>query len=82
MATDMHVKCCRRSAQNVIVYGRDIEPTIEQFCHDRGDFTFQQHEVAHHHRLPMHRRECDPSAERKRGFDSDAVKRHVQVGAR
>ena len=60
----------------------DLEPAIQQSGHDRRDLGIEQHQVAHHHRLAMHRREGDPSAQRQGRLDRDAIERDVQIGPR
>ena len=82
VAADMHVERRGARAQQVIVNGGDLEPALDQLRHDRIDLGFQQHEVAHHHGLAMHRLERDPAAERQRRLDGDAVERHGEIGAR
>ena len=82
VTADMHVEGCRRGTQHVIVYSRDVEPALEQLCHDRRDFGLQQHQVAHHHGFAMRRRECDPTSECKRGLNGHSVERHMQIGTR
>ena len=57
MTSDMHVERRRRSSQNVIVDCCDVETAIEQFGHHGSDFGVQQHQIAHHHRFAVHRRE-------------------------
>ena len=66
----------------MIVDGSDIDPVLDQLGHDRIDFALEQHEVAHHHRAAMRGLERGPAAERKCRFDGDAIKRHLQIGAR
>ena len=82
MAADMHVEGRGARPQQVIVHGGDLEPAFDQLEHDRIDFAFKQHEVAHHHGFAMHRFERDPAAERQRRLDGDAIERHREIGAR
>jgi hypothetical protein len=63
------------------MHGRDLDPAFDHFGQDRVDLGLQQHEIAHCHRLAMHRLESNPSAERKRWPDCDAIKRHGEIGA-
>ena len=46
------------------------------------DLVHRQHEVAHHHALVAHLLEGQPAAERKAGFQLDAIQRDLQIGAR
>ena len=66
----------------MVVDRGDLEPAVQQLGHDRRDLGFEQHEVAHHHGLAMHRREGDPAAERQGRLDGDAVERDMQIGPR
>ena len=66
----------------MIVDGGDVQPAIQQPGHDRRDFGFQQHKVAHHHGRSVRGRECDPSSERQCRLDCDAVECDAKVGSR
>ena len=82
VAADMHVEGRWAGAQQMIVHGGDIEAAFDHLEHDRVDFAFEQHEVAHHHGFAVHRLERDPATERQGRFDGDAVERHGEVAAR
>ena len=82
VTADMHVERRRTGAQQVIVHGGDVEAAFDQLDHDRVDFGLEQHEIAHHHGLAVHRLERHPAAEREGGLDGDPVERHGQIGAR
>src|SRR5215510_2261339 len=62
--------------------GGDLDPTLEQLAHDRGNLGVEQDEIAHHHRAAVRRLERCPAAERQGGPDGDAVDRDLQVAAR
>jgi hypothetical protein len=78
----MHVHRERAVAQKVIVQRRDLDTGGGKFCHDRIDLVLRQHEVAHHHTLSVRLFEREPPAERKAGFERDAIERGFQIGAR
>jgi hypothetical protein len=80
MTSDMHVERRRRSSQNVIVDCCDVETAIEQFGHHGSDFGVQQHQIAHHHRFAVHRREGDPTTQGKRRLDGYAFESHFKIG--
>ena len=82
MAANMHVERGGAGSQQVIVDGGYLEPALDHLEHDRIDFGFEEHEVAHHHGLSLNRLERDPAAERQRRLDGDAVERHGEIGAR
>ena len=82
MSTDMHVEGFRVGAQQMIVDRRNVDAAFEQLSHGRIDFGFEQDQVAHHHRFAAPRLEGGPAAERQRGFDCDAVDRHLKIGSR
>ena len=72
----MHVEGRGIGAQQMVVDGGDLKPAFDQLGHDRIDFGFKQHEVAHNHRAAMRWLERNPAAERQRRFDGDAIERH------
>jgi hypothetical protein len=78
----MHIERCWAAAQDVIVYGSDVDAVFDQLSHHRIDLGLEQHKIAHHHGAAMHWLERRPPAERQRGPDGDAIERHLQVGAR
>jgi hypothetical protein len=78
----MHVHHKWLVAQKVIVQCRHFDPPGGELCHDRSDLVHGQHEIPHHHALVAHFLEGEPAAERKAGFQLDAVQSDLQIGAR
>jgi hypothetical protein len=78
----MHVHRERLVAQQVIVQCRHLDAAGRELCDDRVDLGLGQHEIAHHHALLAHFRQGQPPAERKAGFQLDAVKCDFQICAR
>ena len=78
----MHVEGGGARPQQVIVHRRDLDTAFDQLRHDGVDLGLQQHEIAHDHRAAVHRLEGHPAAEREGRLDGDAVKRHLEIGAR
>ena len=62
MPGDVHVERGGRGTQNVVVNGRYFQSAFQQLGHDRCNFRFQQHKIAHHHCLIVNRRERHPSS--------------------
>jgi hypothetical protein len=82
VAAHVHVERRGSAAQDVIVDRRDLDPVLDQLRHHRVDLGLQQHEIAHDHRAAMRGLEGDPTAERERRADGDAIERHREVAAR
>ena len=57
-------------------------PRACELRHDRVDLFLGQDQIAHDHALIAHLLEGEPAAERKAGFERDAVERDLQIGAR
>jgi hypothetical protein len=55
---------------------------LRQLGHDRIDFSFKQHEIAHHHCAIMCRFERDPTAQSQARLDAHAVDRDLEIAAR
>src|SRR5207302_9209706 len=49
--TDVHVHDPRRFVQDVVMQRGLLDPTLLELAEDRADLAFEQHEVAHQHRL-------------------------------
>jgi hypothetical protein len=66
----------------VIVQSSHLDAARRELRHDRIDLVLGQHEIAHHHPLVANLLEGEPAAERKTGFQLDAVERDLQIAAR
>jgi hypothetical protein len=66
----------------VIVQCGHFDPARGELCHDRSDLVHRQHEITHHHALVAHFLEGEPAAERKAGFQLDAIQSDLEVGSR
>src|SRR6266576_1579553 len=82
MAADMHVKGLWIGAQQMVVNCGDLDALVEQLGHDRIDFGFEQHQVAHHHCAAGRRLECDPATESECGPDCNTIDSHLKIGSR
>jgi hypothetical protein len=78
----MHVHRERLVAQQVIVQCGHFDSARGELCHYRSDLVHRQHEITHHHALLAHFLEGQPAAERKAGFQLDAVQSDLEIGAR
>ena len=81
--TDVHVHDPRRFVQDVVMQRGLLDPTLLELAEDRADLAFEQHEVAHEHRLGVaHLLERDPRAKRQRGLHGHTADGDVEVTAR
>src|ERR1700746_1973371 len=65
----------------MVVHGCYLDAVLDQLAHHWVDLRFQQDKIAHDHCVTTHGFKCHPTAERQSGLNSDAVQRHVEVGA-
>src|SRR6516165_8255437 len=79
IALHMHVHRERLIAQEVVVQCGYFDPACGELCHDRSDHVHRQHEITHHHALVAHFLEGEPAAERKAGFQLDAVQSDPEI---
>src|SRR4051794_39866490 len=78
MAVEVEVHDPRRLPQHVIVQGSHLDSARVQRVDHAIDLAFEQHEIAHHHRLV----ERDPGAEGEGRADGDAVDANGPIDAR
>ena len=82
IALHMHVHCEGLIAQQMIVQCGHVNAARSELCRNRGDLVHGQHEVTHHHALIAHLLKGEPAAERKAGFQFDAIQSDLEVGSR
>ena len=81
-ARDAHIERRRICPQNMIMDSGDFESILDRRGHYRRDLTFQQNQIAHHHRAVMGRLESCPATEGECGFYGHAVQRYAQISTR
>ena len=82
MPAHVHIEGCRLRAQQVIMQGGDRDAAFSQLGHDGRNLCLGEHEIAHHHGHIALWPERQPRAEGECGFEFDAIKRDMQIGAR
>jgi hypothetical protein len=73
----------RRLADEMVVQRALLDAAFLQRVHHRGDFGFEQDQVAHGHDVTAAELfECRPRSEGKSWFDRDAFERYRQIASR
>ena len=82
LARDVHEVDFRLIEEEMIVQGGDGQAVVERGRHGRIDFIFEDHGIAHHHRLVVKSRERGPGPQPHKRRQFPAVDRNVYVVAR